>query len=151
MYISLTATKIGILIAANILVMSLLQPLGGALADKLNRNVLVVTGSIANIAFLALIPSGKSFLDLLGICLLGSLGGSISMPAASAMIVEEGRRFGMGSTMALFGMVFSMGMGIGPLLGGTIVDVLNIGAVFYFGAFMGMLGTAILLFYVGNR
>jgi len=144
MYIGLTATQIGILIASNILVMSLLQPLGGVLADRFSRMVLVIAGSLANIAFLALIPWGRNFFELLAICLAGSLGGSISMPAASAMIVEEGRRFGMGSTMAVFGMVFSLGMGIGPLLGGIIVDTFNIRAVFYFGACMGIIGTAVL-------
>jgi len=55
MYISLTATLIGISLASNIPVMPLLQPLEGALADKLNRNALVVAGTIANIAFLALL------------------------------------------------------------------------------------------------
>jgi len=148
MYIGLSATQIGILIASNILIMSGLQPLGGSIADKLNRMALVIAGSICNVAFLSLIPWGRNFLELLGICLIGSLGGSISIPAASAMIVEEGRRFGMGSTMAIFGMVFSLGMGIGPLLGGLIVDTFDIRAVFYFGACMGAIGTAILLFYV---
>ncbi len=148
MYIGLSATQIGILVAANILIMSLLQPLGGLIADRMNRSVLIILGSMGNITFLALIPSGRNFLELLLICLLGSLGGSVSMPAASAMIVEEGRRFGMGSTMALFGMVFSIGMGIGPLLGGVIVDVLNIGSVFYLGALMGVVGTSILLYYI---
>jgi len=148
MYLGLTATQIGILIASNILVMSLLQPVGGALADRLNRMLLVIGGSLANIAFLTLIPWGRTFFELLAICLIGSLGGSISIPAASAMIVEEGRRFGMGSTMAVFGMVFSLGMGIGPLLGGIIVDSLNIRAVFYFGACMGIIGTIILVVYV---
>ena len=151
MYLGLTATQIGILIASNILVMSLLQPVGGALADRLNRMLLVIGGSLANIAFLTLIPWGRTFFELLAICLIGSLGGSISIPAASAMIVEEGRRFGMGSTMAVFGMVFSLGMGIGPLLGGIIVDSLNIRAVFYFGACMGIIGTIILVVYVRAR
>ncbi|MBW1739202.1 MAG: MFS transporter, partial [Deltaproteobacteria bacterium] len=76
------------------------------------------------------------------ICLLGSIGGAISIPAASALIVEEGRKFGMGSTMAVFGMVFSIGMAIGPLLGGVIADVINIRSVFYFGSGMGVLGTS---------
>ncbi|MBW1936180.1 MAG: MFS transporter [Deltaproteobacteria bacterium] len=141
-YIGLSPTRIGILIAANILLMSLLQPCGGAVADRISRRLLVVLGSIANLAFLALIPSGVNFWQLLAICLLGSIGGAISIPAASALIVEEGRKFGMGSTMAVFGMVFSIGMAIGPLLGGVIADVFNIRSVFYFGSGMGVLGTS---------
>lgn len=148
MSIGLTASQIGILVAANILVMSMLQPLGGIIADRWNRYALVIIGSIGNIAFLALLPSGRNFLGLLLICLLGSLGGSISMPSASAMIVEEGRKFGMGSTMAIFGMVFSIGMGIGPLFGGMIVDALNIRSVFYAGALMGVAGISVLVYFI---
>lgn len=147
-YIGLSATQIGILVAANILIMSMLQPLGGIVADKWNRNALVIIGSVLNIFFLGLIPFGRNFYELLLICFLGSLGGSISMPSASAMIVEEGRKFGMGSTMAIFGMVFSVGMGIGPLFGGLIVDTISVTAVFYTGAMMGVLGVLILLLFI---
>jgi len=147
MYMGLSPTRIGILIAVNILVMSLFQPYGGFLSDRINRRFLVIAGGIINIAFLALIPWGTDFWQLLGICILGSLGGGVSIPAASAMIVEEGREFGMGSTMAIFGVAFSIGMAIGPLVAGTIVDTLNIKAVFYFGASMGILGTSLFIWY----
>jgi len=145
LHLGLSPTRVGILIAVNILAMSLLQPVGGHLADRLKRRLLVFAGSLFTIAFLALIPSSSSFWELLGICALGSLGGGVSFPAASAMIVEEGRRFGMGSVMSLYGMVFSIGMAAGPLLGGTIADALDIRAVFYFGASMGVLGTGFFL------
>jgi len=149
--LSLSATRIGILIAVNILVMALFQPLGGKISDRVSRRSLVVAGGAANVAFLGLIPWCRSFWELLGVCLLGSLGGSVSIPAASAMIVEEGRKFGMGSTMAIFGVAFSIGMAVGPIVGGVIVDSLNIRAVFYFGAFMGLLGTALFLWYTETK
>ena len=145
--LSMSATRIGILIAVNILVMALFQPLGGRVADRVNRRFLVVAGGGANIAFLGLIPWCQDFWELLALCLLGSLGGSVSIPAASAMIVEEGRRFGMGSTMAIFGVAFSIGMAVGPIVGGVIADLVNIKTVFYFGAFMGLLGTGLFLGY----
>lgn len=151
MYIGLTPTRIGILIAANILVMSLLQPFGGLISDIFNRRFLVIAGSIVNITFLALISSGTNFWQLLGICTLGSLGGGISVPAASALMVEEGRKFGMGSTMAIFGMAFSIGMAIGPLLGGVIVDTINIRSVFYFGAGISILGTSLFIWHTREQ
>ncbi|RLB15704.1 MAG: MFS transporter [Deltaproteobacteria bacterium] len=145
--LSLSATRIGILIAVNILVMALFQPLGGRVSDRVNRRFLVVAGGGVNLVFLFLIPWCSNFWQLLGVCLLGSLGGSVSIPAASAMIVEEGRKFGMGSTMAIFGVAFSIGMAIGPIVGGIIADVIDIRAVFYFGALMGLLGTGVFLLY----
>ena len=56
------------------------------------------------------------------------------MPAASAMIVGEGRKFGMGSALAAFQIAFSLGMVIGPILGGVLRDLAGIDSVFYFGA-----------------
>ncbi len=146
-YIGLSPTLIGVLLAVNILLMSLFQLYGGYIADRFNRRLLVAVGGLVNLAFLALIPLGSNFWLLLGICALGSLGGAISIPAASALVVEEGKRFGMGSTMAMFTMAFSIGMAIGPLLSGVLADLVNINSVFYFGASMSLVGTSLFIWF----
>jgi len=140
-YIGLPPSLIGIILTVNILVMSLFQIYGGIIADRFNRRALVVIGSLINLTYLTLIPLGGNFWQLLAICALGGLGGALSMPAASAMIVEEGRKFGMGSTIAVFAMAMSIGMSIGPIVSGAIVDFINIGSVFYFSAAIGLIGT----------
>ncbi len=144
-YIGLSPTFIGIVLTVNILLMSLLQVYSGNIADRFNRKALVILGSLINIVFLALIPSTHSFWQLLGLCALGGLGSAVSIPAASAMVVDEGRKFGMGSTIAIFAMAFSIGMAIGPLLSGVITDFININSVFYFGAAMGLVGTGLFI------
>jgi len=139
--IDLSPTLIGVLLAINILLTSLLQVYSGNIADRFNRRVLVALGSLINLIFLALIPFTRNFWQLLGLCIFGGLGGAISMPASSALTIEEGRKFGMGSTIAIFTMAMSIGMAIGPILGGIIVDYININSVFYFAAATGLLGT----------
>jgi len=146
-HIGLSPTLIGILVAVNILLMSLLQIYGGNIADRLNRRVLLAVGSLGIAASLALIPLGSNFWQLLGICALGGISGAMSNPAASALGVEEGRRFGMGSTIAILAMAFSLGMGVGPLLGGVIYDFINVNSVFYFGAAVGVIGTALFVWF----
>ncbi len=146
-YIGLPPTLIGILLTANILTMSLFQIYSGNIADRLNRRALVVVGSLTNLTYLALIPLGGNFWQLLAICALGGLGGAISMPAASALIVEEGRKFGMGSTIAVFAMAMSIGMAIGPIVAGVIADFINIDSVFYFGAAIGLIGTTLFIWF----
>ena len=146
-YIGLPPSRIGILLTVNILVTSLLQIYGGNIADRFNRRILVVIGGLTNITFLALIPLGGSFWPLLVICALGGLGGAISMPAASALVVEEGRKFGMGSTIAVFSMAMSIGMAIGPIVSGVIADFINLDTVFYFGAAMGLIGTTLFIWF----
>ncbi len=146
-YIGLSPALIGVLLAVNILLMALLQVSSGNIADRFNRRVLVVLGSLINFTYLALIPLTGSFWQLLGLCILGGLGGAISLPAASALMVDEGRRFGMGSTIAIITMAMSIGMATGPLIGGVVADFVNINSVFYFAAAMGLVGTSLFIWF----
>ena len=146
-YIGLRPSLIGVLLTVNILLMSLLQVYGGNIANRFNRQALVALGSIINVTYLVLIPLGGNFWQLLAICALGGLGGAVSMPAASALTVEEGRKFGMGSTIAVFTMAMSIGMAIGPIVAGAIADFINISSVFYFSAAMGLIGTSLFIWF----
>jgi MFS family permease len=141
--IGLSPTLIGIVLAVNILVMSLLGVYGGNIADRFNRRLLVILGSFINIAFLISIPFTHSFRQLLTACALGGIGGAISVPAASALTVEEGRKFGMASTIAIFTTAMSVGMAAGPLLSGIVVDLARVDFVFYLGAGMGLVGISL--------
>ena len=145
--LGLSPTLIGVVLAGNILLMSLLGIYGGHIADRLNRKALVIAGSLINLTYLALIPVASNFWQLLGICALGGLGGAIALPSASALAVEEGRKFGMGSIMGIFIMAFSIGMAIGPLLSGVIADYVSLNSVFYFGALAGLIGTGLFIWF----
>ncbi len=142
-YLGLSPTAIGLLIAINILLMSTLQVCSGRMADRLNRKAMVILGGFVSLAYLALIPLAQDFWKLLGLCILGGLGGVISLPAASALVVEEGRKFGMGASMGAFAMAFSIGMAAGPIISGGIVDLTSVQSAFYFAAAAGLLGTVL--------
>jgi len=142
-YIGLSPTLIGITLTVYMLLTSILQAYSGNIADRFNRRALVGAGCLINLSFLAFIPLTHSFWQLLVLCVFGSLGGAIAIPAASALAVEEGRRYGMGSIMGLFAMALSIGMGIGPLLSGVINDTMNINSVFYFAATMVLIGASL--------
>lgn len=145
--IGLSPAFIGVLMAAVILLMSLPQTYGGNIADRFNRFPLVIIGSVTNLVFLALIPLTDNFWQLLTLCFFGSLGTAIALPAVSALIVEEGRKFGMGSTMAVFSIAFSAGMSIGSILGGIIGDFAGMNSTFYLGAGIGLLGTILFIYF----
>jgi len=145
LYIGLSPSFIGILLASNILLMAVLQVYSGSIADRFNRRALVILGSLVNLTYLVLIPLAGNFWQLLGLSILGGLGGAISLPAASALMVDEGRKFGMGSTIAIITMAMSIGMAAGPLLGGVVADFVNINSVFYFAAAMGLAGTSLFI------
>jgi MFS family permease len=75
--------------------------------------------------------------------LFQGMSSAVAMPAATALSVEEGRRFGMGSTMSIFFLAQSVGMAIGPIISGAIDDAFSINWVFYFAGIMGVIGTAL--------
>lgn len=145
--LGLSISLIGTLISANTLAVFLFVPLGGRMADKFNRRTLTILGSIWLALLIAAIPLTNNFGQLLAVLLLQGVGGAISMPASSALAVEEGRKYGMGSTMSTLFLAMSIGMAIGPIISGGIADWLNINSVFYLGAIMGLIGTALFVWF----
>ncbi len=141
--IGLGTTLIGVLLAVNMLPMIVLLPLAGRLADKFNRKTLVIFGNIIYLITLILIPLANTFWQQIWLCFPRAIAGAISMPAATALTVEEGRKFGMGSTISILMMAMGIGMAAGPILGGVIADSVDINAVFYFGGVVGLIGTGL--------
>lgn len=131
-YLGLGTSLIGVLLTIQILLSSLLQVPAGKIADRINRRVLVVLGSLVSLMAYGLFPSAGSFVILLTICIVMSIGDASAMPAVAAMTVREGRKFGMGITVSAYNMMFNAGMVVGPILGGVLVDSLGINTVFYF-------------------
>jgi len=149
--LGLRPNLIGVLVAVYMLLSSLLGVPWGRIADRFNRRPLVVAGCLVSFAYLALVPLADSFWHLLALCVLGSLGSAVSLPAASAMVVEEGRKYGMGSAIAVFNVALSIGMAVGPILGGVIVDFTDINSVFYFGAVTSLAGAGLFVWFTRSR
>jgi MFS family permease len=128
----------------------LMQTMTGRLADKLSRRALVVIGSTIGLIFMALLPTGANFWTLLIILCVSAAGITLAMPAATALVVEEGRIFGMGTAMAIFMMAMTMGQGIGPILLGGIVDLLGVEAAFYYGGTIPIIGIVLFVWFTRN-
>ena len=62
---------------------------------------------------------------------------AIFLPTTSAMALEGGRSFGMGSTMGVFNTAMNVGMFFGAILAGYLVDQFDFAAAFL------MLGAAV--------
>lgn len=145
--LGLSISLIGTLLTINILSITLFVPLGGLIADRFNRKALTILGSILFAALLVAIPVTNSFGQLLIVLLIQGLSSALCMPAASALIVAEGRKFGMGSTMSIFFLAMGIGQAIGPIISGGIADWLNINSVFYFGGVIGLIGTILFIWF----
>ena len=145
--IGLSITRIGILLAVSILTLSILGPLGGIIADRFNRRLLIVLGQGIFIIAMVAIPVTNSFEQLLPVLLIQGISGAICIPAASALIVGEGRNYGMGSAMSTLFVAMGIGMTIGPIMSGVVADFASINSVFYTAAGMGVIGTGLLIWF----
>jgi len=150
-HIGLGTMLIGVLMAVHLYLGSFLQILLGRIADRFDRKRLLIMSSLLNFVLLAMIPLTSTFWQLLGLIIVRSIAGSISMPAESALTIEEGRRFGMGSTIAALTLAASIGMGIGPILSGIFADLGGVQSAFYFMGGAGILGIILFSWYSRQR
>lgn len=150
-HLHMNPTQIGILVTVNILLMSFLQVYGGNISDRFNRYALTAIGGVVAAVSLSLFPLGANFWQLLGITVFSGFCCALGPSAASALSVDEGRKYGMASAMSVLAMAFSLGVGAGSLLGGVVSNLLGINSVFYFGAGVGVIGTILFLWFARSH
>jgi MFS family permease len=128
----------------NVLVAGLLQAPMGYAADRFSKKLMVTAGGILAIISFLYLMKAESLAELLISNGLLGLAGGISFPAIMALGVIEGRKTNaMGSLMGLLAMGHSLGMLIGPLLAGVIIDLFSIGAMFIIATFILTAGTLV--------
>jgi len=130
-----SSSLIGILIMLGVFVSGLIHIPMGYLADKVSKKLMVIAGGL--MVSYAILSFGWA--DQLGNLIRASvffgLGGGISMPALTAMVVLKGHRINaMGSIMALMTMAHSLGMFSGALMGGMMMDFFQLQTAFPLGA-----------------
>ncbi len=130
----LTTAQVGVVLSTNLLTSAIVQPFFGRLGDKVNRSSLLIVGTIGQAVSLAMMVFVEGFWQLLAINLMMGVAGAISIPAAGGMMTTEGKKGGMGGSMAIFNLGMSIGLASGPILGGVIVDILHYVGAFLIGA-----------------
>lgn len=148
--VNVTSIQIGVLLSLIIFVTALLQRSFGRLADKYNKLLLIMLGSLIAAVSLFLVSLTDNFLELLVVCFFIGLGRAISMPAATAMTVNIGRVIGMGSSMGLFNTAMGIGILLASLISGVIMDTFGLKPIFYFAGIVGLMGTLIFYYFVRN-
>ncbi|MEE8416448.1 MAG: MFS transporter [Desulfobacterales bacterium] len=132
---SLSSTSIGILVMLGIFVSGLMQIPMGFLADRVNRNLMIITGGLITGIAIFLFEWAGGFWDLFFDNVLFGLGGGISMPAIMALALIKGNNAkAMGSVMALMTMAHSMGMFAGSILAGLVMDIFQLRQAFFLGS-----------------
>ena len=140
--LGLSSSAIGIVVMISVLVSGLLQAPMGVLADRVSKKLLIVAGGLLAAVSMAYLNQASSFSELFLVNFIFGLAGGISFPAVMALGVIEGRRVGaMGSLMGLLALAHSLGMLIGPLLAGVLLQYFSFALIFNVGAVILIAGT----------
>ena len=132
---SLSSSSIGILVMLGVFSSGLMHIPMGFLADRVNRKMMVVTGGLIISYAIFSFKWSNSYWDLLVASVLFGLGGGVAMPALMALSVLKGNATNaMGSVMGLLAMAHSLGMLLGSLFAGLMMDVLQLRYAFPSGA-----------------
>jgi MFS family permease len=144
--LDLSSSAIGFVIMINVFIAGLLQAPMGYIADRFSKKIMVTAGGVLAIISLLCLNYATSFNGLVIANGIFGLAGGISLPAIMALGIIEGRKTrAMGSIMGLLTMAHSLGMLIGPLLAGIIIDVFSIETIFITGAAILGAGTIVFL------
>ncbi|MFQ5891641.1 MAG: MFS transporter [Candidatus Methanofastidiosia archaeon] len=115
-----TKTDIGIAFTVMGVVGTLIRPFAGSLADRIGRKKPIIYGSMFSALTtypMALIRTPAEMIGILGV---RTVGWATSEPATQALladVVDENKR---GKIFGLFGTIQSLGMILGPTLGGIL-------------------------------
>lgn len=141
---------VGIFSALIFVVGAPLVPLWGVWADKYSRKVVIVRSALVEAVVFACVALSREPWQLAGSFLLVGLQlGNTGVILAA--IRDATPRARLGTAIALFGASSPIGMAIGPILGGQIVDGLHQGLPVVFWVSAGLsLGTALLVTF-GSR
>ena len=143
---SVSASSIGVLVMLGVFVSGAVHVPMGWLADRLNRKAMVTIGGLMTTTAVYAFTHARGFGDLFWASVAFGLGGGIAMPALMAAAVLRGsRNEAMGSVMALLTVAHSLGMLIGSLSAGVMMDWFQLRQAFVLGAAVMGIGTLLFL------
>ena len=148
---SLSSSLIGILVMIGVLTAGILQTPMGLLADRLSKRMLIAIGGLVTGGAIFSFVMAHSFWGLFFANTLFGIGGGIAIPSVMAMTVIMGHRtHSMGSIMGLLTMGHSLGMLLGPILAGIMMDAFQLEVGFIVGTIVMLLGVIITLILTAN-
>jgi len=117
-----SSTQIGLVITSRTLVTAALQYPFGWVADKFNKVILTVASLFGMAIVVSLIGLSVQLWHAFVLFTLLGVMEAIFQPTNSAMILEGAKKHGIGTTLGIFNTAMSIGMFIGALAAGVLID-----------------------------
>ncbi len=151
-YLSLSSTSIGIVLMLNTAGSALLLYPMGVAADRYDKRYAVIIGGVVAAFAVFSLVYARNFTLLLTAGLAHGIALGAVTPSVMAVAVIAGRENNaMGAVMGLVSMAHSLGMLIGPVVSGAVVDLISFPWAFIVGGGALLIGTVIFMAYIPAR
>ncbi|MBN2336313.1 MFS transporter [Candidatus Bathyarchaeota archaeon] len=138
--LALSVTAAGTVLSAGQLSSAVLQRPCGDLADRYDKNRLIIVGGLVSVVGMVCFPFTHTFWQVMGARLIFAAGSALMTPAITAIAAIEGRGLGIGTTMSVLQSAMSLGMMAGPLLSGVLADMFGLKPIFWVGSAISLIG-----------
>lgn len=124
---SMSSGEIGIIMSLTVLITAIVSGPMGLISDKISKRLLLgISGVFISISIFALYYITETW-QLYFVIVVTGIGGGMLTPAVMAMAAVLGRSFNsMGTVMSILTLGHSLGMFIGPISAGIIMDLFNL-------------------------
>ncbi len=136
--------RVGILVSAYGLVSTVLEPMVGALIDRIGRRKLLIQLGllVVGVATLGYLMVGR-YIWMLVLRIVQGAGLALTVPGTMALMAAVTQSETRGSAMGFLTMMRMLGFAVGPLIGGFLMSYFGFSSAFIAGAVM--IGIAIVL------
>ncbi len=125
---ALTLAQVGIITGISRFLAFVVQPSAGYVADHYQTRFFVLGGPLLSIIFIPLLGVAPSFLMLILLASLGSVGSSMFHPTCAGMVSSHSGRHA-GFSMSVFGLGGTLSFAVGPLLITSFVGAFGLRAM----------------------
>jgi MFS family permease len=144
----LTSFHAGILWGVQLVMLFLARPVMGRISDTYGRKPLITTGMIICMVSFIFFPTTTDFMLLVALTLVFGLGESMVTSSTAAMVAEQTRARGHGTSMGVFGSLWDIGHASGPILTGLLLSRYDYLPSFGVISLILLLATAMFQYYV---
>lgn len=139
----LSSAAIGTLVMLGVAVNGVIHVPMGMVADHLDKRKLVIGGGVIAAAGISVMGWAQGFWGLFFASAVFGIGGGIAMPSLMALAVVSGNQnTAMGAVMAMITIAHSLGMLLGSLFAGVMMDFFGLQIAFPSGAVIMLAGVA---------
>ena len=143
--LKLSTYDAGITVGAVTFFTAVIMSPGGYIADHVNRWLLMAAGTFLLAVCLSAMTWAPGFWTLAAVCGAMGLAQGFYMPAGYALMVGQGREMGMGATLGLYSTSLTLGLSVGPLVSGILVDELGLRATFIISGVVAFLASIVVV------